>query len=598
MCPCLVTEQIVMSAAVPTSDLRLRNLLEHLPFMNNTESSSNPEPKSLDFVRQIIEGDIASGKNEARVHTRFPPEPNGYLHIGHAKSICLNFGIAAQYGGKCNLRFDDTNPEKEETEFVDAIKEDIKWLGFEWDGEILFASDYFAQLYDWAVRLIKDGKAYVCDLSAEETKEFRGGYNKDGVDSPYRNRTPEENLDLFERMKAGEFEDGERTLRAKIDMNSTNMNLRDPAMYRIRKTDHHRTGDQWCIYPTYDWTHGQSDSLEGITHSVCTLEFENHRPLYDWYIESLGLHHPQQIEFAKLVISYTMTSKRKLRELVETGAVDGWDDPRLPTLSGFRRRGYTPDSIRNFCDKLGVTKFNSMTELAVLEGTIREELNETASRVMVILDPIKVVIENYPEGESEMRTAKNNPQDETAGMREMPFGRELYIEREDFMEDAPKKFFRLTVGREVRLKFGFFLKCNEVIKDDAGEIVELRCTYDPETSGGKAPDGRKVKATIHWVSAEHAVDAQVRLYSTLFSSEKAGTVPEGGDWKDDLNPESLQVISNAKMEPSLVSAKPGERFQFERKGYFVVDSKDSEEGKPVFNRIVTLKDAWGRAKGK
>ena len=554
------------------------------------------EAKPADFVREIIETDINNKKNDARVHTRFPPEPNGYLHIGHAKSICLNFGIAQQYNGKCNLRFDDTNPETEETEFVEAIKTDVEWLGFNWDAEILYASNYFDQLYEMAIKLIKDGKAYVCDLTAEETKEYRGGYNKDGVDSPYRNRTAEENLDLFARMKAGEFGDGERTLRAKIDMNSPNMNLRDPAMYRIRHQTHHRTGDTWCIYPTYDWTHGQSDSMEGITHSICTLEFENHRPLYDWYIDSLGIHHPQQIEFAKLVISYTMTSKRKLRELVETGAVDGWDDPRLPTLSAFRRRGYTASSIRDFCEHLGVTKFNSMTELAVLEGSIRKELNESANRAMVVLDPIRVVIDNYPEGESEMRKAVNNPQDESAGTREMPFGRELYIERADFMEDAPKKFFRLTVGREVRLKYGFFLKCNDVIKDEKGQVVELRCTYDPETSGGKAPDGRKVKATIHWVSAANAVDCEVRLYSTLFSSEKAGTVPEGADWKDDLNPDSIKIISNAKMEPSLASAKPGERFQFERNGYFCVDSKDSVEGAVVFNRIVTLKDAWARAK--
>ncbi len=555
------------------------------------------EAKNTDFVRQIIETDIENKKNAGQVKTRFPPEPNGYLHIGHAKSICLNFGIAAQYDGTCNLRFDDTNPETEETEFVEAIKNDIEWLGFQWDGEIRYASDYFDQLYDWAVQLIKEGKAYVCDLSAEETKEYRGGYNKDGIDSPYRSRTPEENLDLFERMRAGEFDEGSRTLRAKIDMQSKNMNLRDPAMYRIRKKHHHRTGDKWCIYPTYDWTHGQSDSIESITHSICTLEFENHRPLYDWYIESVGIHHPQQIEFAKLVISYTMTSKRKLRELVEKGHVDGWDDPRLPTLSAFRRRGYTASSIRNFCTGLGVTKFNSMTELAVLERSIRDELNESALRKMVVIDPVKVVIENYPEGESEMRTVKDNPQDENAGTREVPFGRELYIEREDFMEVAEKGFKRLSIGgKEVRLKFGFFLQCHEAIKDDSGKIIELRCTYDPETSGGKAPDGRKPGATIHWVSAEHAIDGEVRLYSTLFKSEKAGTVPEGGDWKDDLNPESLSVLTDAKMEPSLADAKPGERFQFERKGYFCVDTKDSAEGKPVFNRIVTLKDAWGKKK--
>lgn len=560
--------------------------------MNNTDS------KSSDFVRQIVENDIESGKNDSRVHTRFPPEPNGYLHIGHAKSICLNFGIAADFGGKCNLRFDDTNPEKEETEFVESIKQDVEWLGFQWDGDVLFASDYFDQLYEMALQLIREGKAYVCDLSPEETREYRGGYNKEGVDSPYRNRTVEENLDLFERMRNGEFEDGARTLRAKIDMQSNNMNLRDPAMYRIRHTPHHRTGDKWCIYPTYDWTHGQSDSLEGITHSVCTLEFENHRPLYDWYINALGIHHPQQIEFAKLVVTYTMTSKRKLRELVETGAVDGWDDPRLPTLSAFRRRGYTSSSIRNFCNKLGVTKFNSMTDLGVLEQSIREELNKTAPRVMAILDPIKVVIENYPEGQSEVRNAINNPEDESAGTREIPFGRELYIERSDFMEDAPKKFFRMSVGRETRFKYGFFIKCNEVIKDESGQVVELRCTYDPETSGGKAPDGRKPSGTIHWVSAEHALDAEVRVYSTLFKSEKAGDVPDNGDWKDDLNPESLTIYKSAKVEPSLGTAKTGDRFQFERNGYFCVDAKDSTPENLVFNRIVTLKDAWAKIQKK
>lgn len=559
---------------------------------------NNPESKTNDFVRQIVETDIENKKNDARVHTRFPPEPNGYLHIGHAKSICLNFGIAKEFGGKCNLRFDDTNPETEETEFVESIKNDVKWLGFDWEGDVLFASNYFDKLYEMAVQLIKDGKAYVCDLSAEETREYRGGYNKDGVDSPYRNRTVEENLDLFERMKSGEFQDGERTLRAKIDMQSTNMNLRDPAMYRIRHKAHHRTGSKWCIYPTYDWTHGQSDSMEGITHSVCTLEFENHRPLYDWYIESLGIHHPQQIEFAKLVLTYTMTSKRKLRELVETGAVDGWDDPRLPTLSAFRRRGFTASSIRNFCNKLGVTKFNSSTDLGVLEQSIREELNKSAPRVMAILDPIKLVIENYPEGESEVRKAINNPEDESAGTREIPFGRELYIERSDFMEDAPKKFFRMSVGRETRFKYAFFIKCHDVVKDDSGQVTELRCTYDVETSGGKAPDGRKPSGTIHWVSAAHAIDAEVRVYSTLFSSEKAGSVPDGKDWKDDLNPDSLTVYKNAKLEPSLADAKSGDRFQFERMGYFCVDAKDSALGKPVFNRIVTLKDAWAKLQKK
>ena len=551
------------------------------------------ETEKLDFVRQIVADDIEAGKNAGAVQTRFPPEPNGYLHIGHAKSICLNYGIAKQFDGKFNLRFDDTNPMSEETEFVDAIREDVRWLGADWEGREFFASDYFDQLYDFAVKMISDGKAYVCDLTADETKEFRGGWNQEGKDSPHRERTVEENLDLFERMKKGEFKDGEKTLRAKIDMKSNNMNLRDPAMYRIRHVHHHRTGDSWCIYPTYDFTHGQSDSIEGITHSICTLEFENHRPLYDWYIESLGIHHPQQIEFAKLKLSYTITSKRKLRELVEGGFVDGWDDPRLPTISAFRRRGFTPESIQNFCQKIGVTKFNSLTDLALLQQSIREHLNRIAPRAMAVLDPLKVVIENYPEGESEMRQAINNPEDESAGKREIPFGRELYIERSDFMEDPPKKFFRLGPGREVRLRYGYFLKCNDVVKDDAGNIIELRCTYDPETAGGKAPDGRKVKGTIHWVSAAEAIDAEVRLYDVLFKSEDAGDVPEGVDWKDTINPDSLKVL-NSKLEPSLATAKPGQNFQFERNGYFCVDSKDSTSEKPVFNRTVTLKDSWAK----
>ncbi|MEE2827311.1 MAG: glutamine--tRNA ligase/YqeY domain fusion protein, partial [Planctomycetota bacterium] len=460
---------------------------------------NGPETESLDFVRQIVADDQASGKNDGRVHTRFPPEPNGYLHIGHAKSICLNFGIAERFGGLCNLRFDDTNPEKEETEYVEAIQEDIRWLGFDWQDRLFFASDYFEQLYLWALELIRQGKAYVCDQTAEEVREYRGGWNKPGKESPFRERSVEENLDLFERMKAGEFADGEKTLRAKIDMNSANMNLRDPAMYRIRHVSHHRTGDAWCIYPTYDWAHGESDSIENITHSICTLEFENHRPLYDWYLDTLDVHRPQQIEFAKLVLSYTVTSKRKLLELVKGEYVDGWDDPRMPTLSGFRRRGVTPEAIRNFCNTIGVTKFNSLTDLALLERSIREHLNQITPRVMGVLDPIKVVIENYPEDEFEMRDAINNPENESAGTRQVPFGRELYIERSDFMEDAPRKFFRLTVGREVRLRYAYFLKCESVVKDEQGEIVELRCTYDPETAGGKAPDGRKVKGTIHWV---------------------------------------------------------------------------------------------------
>jgi glutaminyl-tRNA synthetase len=551
------------------------------------------DSKPLDFVRQIVTDDVANGKHDSRVQTRFPPEPNGYLHIGHAKSICLNFGIAREFNGHCNLRFDDTNPEKEDTEFVESIREDIRWLGFEWDAEY-FASDYFDQLYQWAIQLIKDGKAYVCDQTIEEVREYRGGWNKPGRDSPYRDRCVEENLDLFERMKNGEFKDGEKTLRAKIDMNAENMNLRDPAMYRIRHVSHHRTGDNWCIYPTYDWTHGQSDSIESITHSLCTLEFENHRPLYDWYIDQLGIHHPQQIEFAKLVLSHTMMSKRRLTELVQGGYVDGWDDPRMPTISGFRRRGVTPEAIRSFCDRIGITKFNSMTDLALLNLCIRDHLNQVAPRRMAVLDPIKVVIENYPEGKTEMRSAVNNPEDESAGTREMPFSRELYIERADFMEDAPKKYFRLTVGREVRLKYAYFIKCNEVVKDEDGNIVELRCTYDPETSGGKAPDGRKVKGTIHWVSAEHAVEAEVRLFDVLFEQEDPADVPEGQDWKDLINPHALEIVTNAKLEPALVKAVVGERFQFERNGYFCVDSKDSLPGKPIFNRTVTLRDSWAK----
>ena len=555
------------------------------------------DDKPLDFIRQIVADDIANGKNDGRVQTRFPPEPNGYLHIGHAKSICLNFGMAKEFGGKCNLRFDDTNPEKEDTEFVDAIREDIKWLGFQWDAEY-FASDYFDQIYQWAIKLIKDGKAYVCDQTVEEVREYRGGWNKEGKNSPFRDRSVEENLDLFERMKNGEFKDGEKTLRAKIDMNADNMNLRDPAMYRIRHVSHHRTGDKWCIYPTYDWTHGQSDSIESITHSVCTLEFEHHRPLYDWYIEQLGIHHPQQIEFAKLVLTQTMMSKRKLTELVNGNHVSGWDDPLMPTISGFRRRGVPPESLVDFAARIGITKHNSMTDLALLNLCIRDHLNRTAIRVNAVLDPIKVIIENYPEGESEMRTMPNNPEDKDSGTREVPFGREIYIERTDFMEEADKKIFRLTVGGEVRLRNAYFLKCNEVIKDDTGEIVELRCTYDPETDGGKAPDGRKVKGTIHWVSAEQAYEAEVRLYEPLFENDDPGDVPEGTNWKDMINKKALTVLKNAQLEPMLKDAKVGERFQFVRMGYFCVDSKDSQPGKPVFNRTVTLKDPYTKGKAK
>lgn len=557
--------------------------------MNESQS------RSTDFVRQIVIDDNASGKHGGRVQTRFPPEPNGYLHIGHAKSICLNFGIAREFGGKCNLRFDDTNPEKEDTEYVESIMDDVRWLGFEWDG-LYYASDYFEQLYQFAEQLIQQGDAYVCSLTAEQTREYRGGWNKPGRESPDRNRPVAENLDLFRRMRAGEFPDGQYTLRARIDMNASNMNLRDPALYRIRHAHHHRTGDKWCIYATYDWAHGQSDSIEKITHSICTLEFEDHRPLYDWCIERLGIFHPQQIEFAKLVLTYTMMSKRRLLELVNGKYVSGWDDPRMPTLRAFRRRGYTPESIRNFCQKIGVTKFNSLTDLGVLEQSIREHLNAIAQRRMAVIDPIKVVIENYPEGKSEIRQAINNPEDETAGTREIRFGREIWIERDDFMEDPPRDFFRLAPGREVRLRYAYFLKCHDVVRGADGRVAELRCTYDPETAGGKAPDGRKVKATIHWVYADDAIAAEVRLYEHLFNIEDPGDVPDGRDWKEFLNPNSLVVMKGCWLESSLRDAKPGESFQFERLGYFCPDSVDWSAGRPVFNRTVTLKDSWAGGK--
>ncbi len=560
--------------------------------MNETEAK-----ESLNFIEQIVEEDLKSGKNDRRVHTRFPPEPNGYLHLGHAKSICLNFGLAQKYDGKCNLRFDDTNPTAEEQEYVDAIKEDVRWLGFDWEDREFFASDYFDQLYEWAVQMIKDGHAYVCDLSLDETRAGRGGWNAVGTDSPYRDRTVEENLDLFERMKNDEFEDGARTLRAKIDMASPNMNMRDPVMYRILHAHHHRSGDKWCIYPMYDFTHGQSDSTERITHSICTLEFEDHRPLYDWYIEKLGIYPPRQIEFARLNLTYTVMSKRRLLELVRDGHVNGWDDPRLPTLCGIRRRGYTPESLRAFCERIGVAKFNSTVDITWLEAAVREDLNKRAPRVMGVVRPLKVVIENYPEDKSEELQAINNPEDESAGMRTVPFSRELYIEREDFMEDPPKKFFRLGLGREVRLRYAYFLKCHDFVKDDNGEVVELRCTYDPETKGGQAPDGRKVKGTIHWVSADHAVDAEVRLYSHLFTKENPSDVEDGEDWKANLNPDSLEVLGNCKLEPSLANASPGDQFQFERQGYFCADP-DSTSSRLVFNRTVTLRDTWAKIQKK
>jgi glutaminyl-tRNA synthetase len=560
--------------------------------------ANEEQARPVDFIRAIINEDNASGKHGGRVHTRFPPEPNGYLHIGHAKSICLNFGIARDYGGKCNLRFDDTNPEKEEQEYVDSIMEDVRWLGFEWN-ELHYASDYFQQLYDWAVQMIKEGKAYVCDLSGDQVRETRGNLTEGGQNSPYRNRTVEENLDLFTRMKAGEFPDGARTLRAKIDMSSPNFNLRDPVMYRILRAEHHRTGNDWCIYPTYDYTHGQSDSLERITHSICTLEFENHRPLYDWYIKALGIFAPQQIEFARLNLTYTVMSKRKLLELVRDKFVTGWNDPRMPTIAGIRRRGYTPEAMRAFCAEIGVSKYDGVVEINVLENAVRADLNKRAPRVMAVLNPLKVVITNYPEGQVEMLDAVNNPEDPAAGSRQVPFSREIYVEQDDFREVPPKKFYRLAPGNEVRLRWGYFIKCVDVVKDPAtGEVKELHCTYDPTTKGGNAPDGRKVQGTIHWVSAKHALDAEVRLYDHLFKVPAPEDVPAGVDYKTNLNPDSLVTVPHAKLEPSLAQAAPGTRVQFERVGYFCVDTVDSKPGKPVFNRTVGLRDSWQKIEKK
>ena len=556
--------------------------------------STAAEKPSRNFIQQIIDADLAAGKNGGRVHTRFPPEPNGYLHIGHAKSICLNTGLANEFGGKFNLRFDDTNPTKEDQEYVDSIIDDVRWLGGDWEDRLFYASDYFQQLYDWAIQLINEGKAYVCDLSAEEMRAHRGTLSEPGKNSPYRDRSVKENLDLFARMKNGEFPDGTRTLRAKIDMASPNLNLRDPVMYRILHASHHRTGDKWCIYPSYDYTHGQSDSIEGITHSICTLEFENHRPLYDWFCDALRIHHPQQIEFARLNLTYTVMSKRKLLQLVQEKHVTGWDDPRMLTIRGLRRRGYTPQAMRAFCERIGVAKFDSTIEMTWLEDAIREDLNERAPRVMAVLRPLKVVITNYPEGKVEQLEAANHPQKAEMGMRQVPFARELYIEADDFMEDAPKKFFRLAPGREVRLRYAYFITCTEVVKDKAGNITELRCTYDPATRGGNAPDGRKVKGTIHWVAAPQAVSAEVRLYDHLFKTEFPDDVPEGKTFLDNINPDSLTIIRDAKLEPSLVTAKPGEHFQFERLGYFFADPVDSQPGKPVFNRTATLRDTWAK----
>jgi glutaminyl-tRNA synthetase len=559
-----------------------------------TEKNLKEAALSLDFIRTIIEEDIKVKKNDGRVHTRFPPEPNGYLHIGHAKSICLNFGLAKEYSGLCNLRFDDTNPTKEEVEYVDSIKDDIRWLGFDWEDREYYASDYFETLYDYAIQLIKASKAYVDDLSADEIREFRGTLTDPGKESPFRNRSIKENLDLFERMRAGEFPDGSRTLRAKIDMASGNLNMRDPVMYRILHASHHRTGDDWCIYATYDWAHGQSDSIEEITHSICTLEFEDHRPLYNWFIEQLGIFPSRQIEFARLNLSYTVMSKRKLLQLVEEGQVSRWDDPRMPTISGMRRRGYTPEAIRDFCDRIGLAKRESIVDIALLEHCLREDLNRRAQRVMAILNPIRLVIDNYPENRVEILEAVNNPEDESMGTREVPFSRILYIEREDFREDPPKKFFRLAPGREVRLKHAYYVTCEEVIKDEkTGEIVEIHCTYDPETRGGWSKDGRRVKGTLHWVSAAHAIDAEVRLYDHLFTIEDPSNVAEGTDFKDYLNPKSLEILTACKMEPSLADAVPGDRFQFLRQGYFCTDPESVSE-KLVFNRTVSLRDTWAK----
>ncbi|MFA6450067.1 MAG: glutamine--tRNA ligase/YqeY domain fusion protein [bacterium] len=560
----------------------------------DTPNPSRPAP-GPDFIRAIIADDLRNNRREGRVVTRFPPEPNGYLHIGHAKSICLNFGIAQENeGGVCHLRFDDTNPNKEDVEYVDSIKEDVRWLGFDWGEHEYYASDYFDQIYEWAIQMIKEGKAYVCDLSADEVREYRGTLTKPGKESPYRNRTVDENLDLFERMRAGEFDEGSRALRAKVDMASPNLNMRDPVMYRILKAEHHRSGAKWVIYPSYDFTHGQSDSIEKITHSICTLEFEDHRPLYDWFCENLRIYHPRQIEFARLNITHTILSKRLLIQLVNGSHVSGWDDPRMPTICGFRRRGYTPEAIRDFCGRIGVAKADSTIEIEYLESCLREDLNKRAPRVMAVIDPLRVVITNYPEGQVDELDAVNNPEDESAGMRKVPFSRVLYIEKEDFMEEPAKKFFRLSPGREVRLRYAFFITCQEVVKDEKGEIVELRCTYDPATRGGDAPDGRKVKATIHWVAAEQALEAEVRLYSHLFTAKTSNDMEEGKDWKEYLNPTSLEVLPKCYVEPSVANASPGTTYQFERKGYFCVDPDTAAAGKLVFNRTVTLKDTWAR----
>ena len=573
---------------------------EELLMSASNNPKANPEPEAAegkagpkDFVRAKVEEDLGAGKWDGRVVTRFPPEPNGYLHIGHAKSICLNFGIAAEFGGSCHLRFDDTNPIKEESEYVESIQRDIRWLGWDWGEHLYYASDYFEQLYTWAVALIRKGKAYVDDLTADEIRAHRGTLTTPGSPSPPRDRPVDENLGLFGRMRQGEFPDGSKTLRAKIDMAHPNMNLRDPVIYRILHAPHHRTGDKWCIYPMYDFAHGQSDSIEQITHSVCTLEFADHRPLYNWFLETLEIYHPEQTEFARLNLTYTMMSKRKLLELVREGHVNGWDDPRMPTISGLRRRGYTSAAVRNFCDRIGVAKANSTIDIQLLDHCLREDLNKTAPRVMGVLRPLRVIIENYPEGQEEFLDAVNNPEDESAGKRGVPFSRILYIEREDFMEDPPKKFFRLSPGREVRLRYAYFITCTEVVKNADGEIIELRCTYDPETRGGDSADGRKVKATLHWVSAAHALPGEVRLYEHLFTKEDPNDVPEGADWRDNLNPNSLEIVKDCFIEPSVAGAEPETRYQFERLGYFCVDP-DTASDKIVFNRTVPLRDTWAR----
>jgi len=563
---------------------------EHSP--ESIEVAPEDAGRPSNFIRNIIIDDVRSGKHDGRVQTRFPPEPNGYLHIGHAKAICLDFGLAAEFGGKCNLRFDDTNPSKEETEYVEAIMNDVRWLGFQWDG-LYYASDYFSQLYEWAIQLIKAGKAYVCDLSADEIREYRGTLTEPGVESPFRNRSVEENLDLFERMKNGEFPDGSRTLRARIDMASPNLNLRDPVMYRILHLDHHRTGSQWCIYPMYDYAHGQSDSIERVTHSMCTLEFENNRPLYNWFIEQLGIFPSRQYEFDRLNLTHTLLSKRKLLKLVEDGHVDGWDDPRMPTLSGMRRRGFTAEAIRNFCSSVGVSKTNGTTQLQQLEYFVRQDLNKSAPRVMCVQKPLRVIIDNYPDDQVEEMDAINNPEDSTAGTRKVPFSKTLYIEEEDFREDPPKQFYRLAPGREVRLRYAYLITCQSVVKDESGKVVELHCTYDPATRGGNTPDGRKVKSTIHWVSAPHALDAEVRVYDTLFTKEDPNDVEEGQDFTANLNPNSLESLGGCKIEPSLRDAEAGAQYQFERLGYYCVD-RESGGGKLVFNRTIGLRDTWAK----